>query len=94
MILPLQSLRGIFALFIFFHHIIFNGKSLFMAGGDFGVAFFFILSGPLTGIVSHRRSSSTHNISGPVFSGSIRYILLFFCFLQHTSLSDSAPLFP
>lgn len=36
----LQSLRGIFALFIFFHHV-----GWFKAGGDAGVAFFIILSG-------------------------------------------------
>lgn len=36
----LQSLRGIFALFIFFHHL-----SLFEAGGDAGVCFYLILSG-------------------------------------------------
>lgn len=45
--LSLQSLRGIFALFIFFHHFAFisGGDGLFAAGGDSGVAFFFILSG-------------------------------------------------
>lgn len=36
----LQSLRGLFAIFIFFHHL-----SLFPAGGDSGVAFFIVLSG-------------------------------------------------
>lgn len=36
----LQSLRGIFAIFIFFHHL-----NLFEAGGDAGVCFFLILSG-------------------------------------------------
>ncbi len=36
----LQSLRGIFALFIFIHHL-----DLFPAGGDSGVGFFIILSG-------------------------------------------------
>ncbi|MDE6650054.1 MAG: acyltransferase [Muribaculaceae bacterium] len=36
----LQSLRGIFALFIFLHHL-----NLFDAGGDAGVCFFLILSG-------------------------------------------------
>ena len=55
----LQALRGIFALFIFFHHL-----DLFEAGGDSGVGFFIILSGfvlsagyrdKLTnGIVTHR----------------------------------------
>lgn len=43
----LQSLRGIFALIIFFHHFSFlnDGNPVFRAGGDLGVSFFFILSG-------------------------------------------------
>ena len=45
MILPLQSLRGIFALVIFYHHFLYQGKGVFAAGGDFGVSFFFMLSG-------------------------------------------------
>lgn len=47
MIQSLQSLRGIFALFIFFHHFSFTpwGEIVFGAGGDSGVAFFFVLSG-------------------------------------------------
>lgn len=45
MINSLQSLRGIFAIFIFLHHIQYNGESLFLSGGPCGVAFFFILSG-------------------------------------------------
>lgn len=40
MLKSLQSLRGIFALFIFLHHI-----GAFPAGGDSGVSFFIILSG-------------------------------------------------
>lgn len=44
--LSLQSLRGIFALVIFFHHFSYKGDGvMFAAGGDMGVAFFFILSG-------------------------------------------------
>lgn len=46
MINNLQSLRGIFAIFIFFHHYNYNNlKNLFPAGGDSGVTFFFVLSG-------------------------------------------------
>lgn len=47
MINSLQSLRGIFALIIFFHHFNFlKGQGgMFAAGGDAGVAFFFVLSG-------------------------------------------------
>lgn len=46
MINSLQSLRGIFAIFIFFHHYHFRDfNNFFPAGGDCGVAFFFILSG-------------------------------------------------
>lgn len=43
----IQTLRGFFALMIFFHHYHFrqNGGCMFNAGGDCGVAFFFILSG-------------------------------------------------
>lgn len=40
MIQSIQSLRGIFVLMIFLHHL-----SLFPAGGDCGVSFFFVLSG-------------------------------------------------
>lgn len=40
MINSLQSLRGIFALFIFLHHV-----EVFPAGGDAGVCFFLVLSG-------------------------------------------------
>lgn len=40
MLFSLQSLRGIFAIFIFLHHC-----ADFSAGGDCGVAFFIILSG-------------------------------------------------
>lgn len=46
MINSLQSFRGIFAIFIFFHHYHFRDlNNIFPAGGDCGVAFFFILSG-------------------------------------------------
>lgn len=43
----LQSLRGLFALLIFFSHFHYSNKigSPFPAGGDAGVVFFFILSG-------------------------------------------------
>lgn len=41
----LQSLRGVFAIMIFCHHFIVDGRSLLPAGGDCGVAFFFVLSG-------------------------------------------------
>ncbi|MDE6513485.1 MAG: acyltransferase [Muribaculaceae bacterium] len=40
MINSLQSLRGIFAVFIFLHHV-----EVFAAGGDSGVSFFLVLSG-------------------------------------------------
>ena len=40
MLISLQALRGIFAIFIFLNH-----AAGFDAGGDVGVAFFFILSG-------------------------------------------------
>lgn len=45
MINSLQSLRGIFAIFIFLHHIKYNGENVFLDGGPCGVSFFFILSG-------------------------------------------------
>lgn len=45
MINSLQSLRGIFAICIFLHHVMYNGNNLFLAGGPMGVCFFFILSG-------------------------------------------------
>lgn len=46
MLNSLQSLRGIFAIIIFFHHFsMTNEGGMFAAGGDAGVAFFFVLSG-------------------------------------------------
>lgn len=45
MINTLQSLRGIFAIVIFFHHFSVDGKGLFEAGGPLGVEFFMLLSG-------------------------------------------------
>lgn len=44
MIASLQSLRFIFAIFIFIHHFYFNGVQ-WSPGGPAGVSFFFILSG-------------------------------------------------
>lgn len=45
MILPLQTLRGIFVILIFLSHFKINGTPVFPIGGDMGVAFFFMLSG-------------------------------------------------
>lgn len=45
MILPLQSLRFIFAIMIFLHHFPIDGVDIFTAGGDCGISFFIILSG-------------------------------------------------
>lgn len=46
MIKPIQTLRGIFAVFIFLHHFAHDVETtLFDVMGDFGVAFFFVLSG-------------------------------------------------
>lgn len=45
MILPLQSLRFIFAIMIFLHHFPINGVDFFTAGGDCSISFFIILSG-------------------------------------------------
>ena len=45
MILPLQSLRFIFAIMIFLHHFPIDGVDFFTAGGDCGISFFIILSG-------------------------------------------------
>ena len=60
----LQVLRGIFALVIFFHHFSFDigGEGLFGAGGDMGVAFFFILSGFVMsqGYMKKETSSKSH----------------------------------
>lgn len=41
MIKSLTALRGVFILFIFFHHC----RDLFLGGGDLSVAFFFVLGG-------------------------------------------------
>ena len=45
MIDTLQSLRFIFVMMIFMSHFSYHGMSAFDAGGDCGVAFFFMLSG-------------------------------------------------
>lgn len=45
MIYTIQSLRGIFALLIFLSHYKFNSTVILPLGGDFGVSFFFLLSG-------------------------------------------------
>ena len=45
MIATLQSLRFIFVMMIFMSHFSYHGMSAFDAGGDCGVAFFFMLSG-------------------------------------------------
>ena len=45
MIETLQSLRFIFIMMIFMSHFAYRGIGPFDAGGDCGVAFFFMLSG-------------------------------------------------
>ncbi|MBR1484622.1 MAG: acyltransferase [Prevotella sp.] len=45
MIATLQSLRFIFVMMIFMSHFAYQGAAAFDAGGDCGVAFFFLLSG-------------------------------------------------
>lgn len=45
MLQTLTSLRGIFAIFIFFHHIHSGGQSLFVSAGNSAVVFFLMLSG-------------------------------------------------
>ncbi|MCH5219120.1 MAG: acyltransferase [Muribaculaceae bacterium] len=60
----LQSLRGIFALFIFFHHFSFSGEGVgvFLAGGDCGVSFFFILSGFVLSVAYLGRNSVSFGV--------------------------------
>lgn len=48
MLQSLTGLRAIFAIAILVHHTTVDGSSLFRAGGDLAVSFFFILSGFLT----------------------------------------------
>ena len=55
MIHPLQSLRFVFVMLIVMSHLTLPGHTPFDAGGDCGVAFFFILSGF---ILSHRYTPS------------------------------------
>ncbi len=58
MVKSLQSLRGIFALMIFAHHYPWGGQGgQFDAGGDCGVAFFFILSGFVLSLGAAREGS-------------------------------------
>ena len=45
MISALQSLRFVFVMMIFMSHFSYGGLMPFDAGGDCGVAFFFLLSG-------------------------------------------------
>ena len=59
MIPTIQSLRGIFAFIIFLSHYTINDSPIFGAGGDLGVALFFILSGyGLSQGYSYRQSIS------------------------------------
>ena len=44
MIATLQSLRFVFVMMIFMSHFAYRGFTPFDAGGDCGVAFFFLLS--------------------------------------------------
>lgn len=62
MISSLQSLRGIFAIMIFLTHFKWGGKVLFDAGGDLGVAFFFVLSGFALS-AGYQRKISSRNFS-------------------------------
>ena len=55
MVNALQSLRGIFAVLIFFHHYRYtDGASISPAGGDCGVAFFLVLSGYVMSLAYHK----------------------------------------
>ena len=66
MILPLQSLRFIFAIMIFLHHFPINGIDVFAAGGDCGMAFFMILSGFVLS-AGYREKVLQDNFSGKKF---------------------------
>lgn len=64
----LQSLRGIFAFLIFLSHaLMVNGGNPFSAGGDIGVAFFFVLSG----FVLCQAHEQKAEAAGAEFSGQI-----------------------
>lgn len=88
MIRSLQSLRGIFAIFIFFHHYRYMGSSLFPAGGDCGVAFFFILSGFVMSAGYSRRIEAGQIPYGKYFLKRLcrLYPLHLLCFLWALAL--------
>ena len=56
MVKSLQSLRFIFAIMIFLHHFVLNGKGLFEAGGTIGVSYFIILSGVVMSLGYYEKS--------------------------------------
>ena len=91
MIKSLQSLRGIFAFMIFLHHV-----PAFQAGGDMGVAFFFIVSGFLlarryAGDIEadtfDRRMFVRRRVAR-VYPLHWLCLLLFFVFFAHFSLDN------
>lgn len=94
MIQALQSLRGIFALFIFVHHYHYGEVSnIFPAGGDCGVAFFFILSG-FTLSIGYKERLLDRSITAKKFylKRFIRlYPLHLFCFLWALALHGFRP---
>ena len=93
MIVPLQSLRGIFAFLIFLHHFkTSTSESLFPAGGDFGVAFFFMLSGFVmcAGYLDKLKGTKLRDFNFKYFYGrrvNKLYPLHFLCFLWALALS-------
>ncbi len=58
MLTPLQGLRVLFAIMIFFHHLEPAGTSMLYAGGDCAVVFFFMLSGYTLAYGYHKRCQS------------------------------------
>ena len=58
MVKSIQSLRYIFAIIIFLHHFIVDGKGLFDAGGPLGVSFFIILSGVVMSLGYYEKCNS------------------------------------
>lgn len=99
MIESLQSLRGIFALIIFFHHFRLTASEgvLFEAGGDCGVAFFFVLSGFVL-CLGYSKRTPPATIKGAVIFTMKRmakiYPLHVLCLLWSLYLSKGYALLP
>lgn len=91
MIATLQSLRFIFMMMIFMSHFAYRDIRAFDAGGDCGVAFFFMLSGFVCSLgYGHRLREGTFNYAGFIWKRFRKlYPLHLLCLLFYLVVSHS-----